>query len=101
MQDIQVIKDFIVTSVEKSKKSDRYIYVEMGKGQQSFVNIKESGKIYLDDFMKFCEITGAEPTDLFQTVAYRKIKGITECEQKLLKAYELLIKHGIKFDFGE
>jgi hypothetical protein len=101
MQNIQTIKDFILTSVEKSKKSERSIYVEMGKHQQSFSNMKESGKIYVDDFIKFCEVTGAEPTDLFQSIEYRKIKGISDCEQKLLKAYELLIKHGIKFDFGD
>ncbi len=96
---MQQIKDFIITAIEKSNKSDRAIYLEMGKTQGSFINIKESGKIYVDDFMNFCKATGVEPTDLFKSEAYRKVKGLTDCERKLLQAYELLLKHGIKFNF--
>jgi hypothetical protein len=99
---MQFIKKFIEKSILASDlKSKRKIYLAMGKTQQSFNNIIDDGDMKLSDFVKFCEITKVNPADLFEDEARKLVRQTSDCEGKLIKAYELLIKHGIKFDFSE
>ncbi|WP_394991094.1 hypothetical protein [Emticicia sp.] len=97
-----LIKDFISNAITKPDlKSLRPIYTAMGKSQKSFNNMLDDGDMKLTDFIKFCEITKVNPADLFEDEAVRLAKKTNNCQNKLIKVYELLLKHGIKFDFED
>jgi len=89
-------KNFIEKSIKDSGKSERKIYLSMGKTQKAFMDIKKNGDMKISDYLKFCECVGIHPSGFFVKSEIEENKEISNLREKLIIAYEILLKNNIE-----